>query len=114
MDMSTGRDTCLVEELVIVREHALDQLEREHLVEVLKLEELRTLVVPEQTEVLDGERVAGGGAERSRRAVQKGNRFEFAGEQYSAIFFDEHDRLAQRRGCGGRHDCGPRLVQLET
>jgi len=113
--MSTGRDTRLVEKLVIVREHALDQFERERLVEVLELEELRTLVVPEQTaEVLDGERVAGGGAERSRRAVQKGNRFEFAGEQYSAIFFDEHDRLAQRRGCGGRHDCGPRLVQLET
>jgi len=51
--MSTGRDTRLAEELAIVREHALDQLERERLVEVLELEKLRTLVVPEQTEVLE-------------------------------------------------------------
>jgi hypothetical protein len=60
-----------VEEFVTVREHAFDQLERERLVEVLESEELRALVVPEQTEVLeDGVRVARGGAERSRRAVR--------------------------------------------
>jgi hypothetical protein len=53
------------------------------------------------------------------RAVRKRDRFEFAGEQYPAIFFDDlvddkHDQLAQRRGSGGRHDCGPRVVQFET
>jgi hypothetical protein len=66
---------------VIVREHAFDQLERERLVEVLELQELRALAIAQQTQILeDGERVACCGTERSRRAVWKRYRFEFAGE----------------------------------
>ena len=106
--------THLVEELVIVCEHALDELESERLVEVLELEELGALAVAEQAQVLeDGERVARGGAERLCDSVGKCDRFELAGEEHAAILFDdlvddEHDELAQRR-----HG-GPRLVELET
>ena len=112
--------THLVEELVIVCEHALDELESERLVEVLELEELGALAVAEQAQVLeDGERVARGGAERLCDSVGKCDRFELAGEEHAAILFDdlvddEHDELAQRRRGSGRYDGGPRLVELET
>src|SRR6266853_1654422 len=112
--------THLVEELVIVCEHALDELEGERLVEVLELEELGALAVAEQAQVLeDGERVARRGAERLCGSVGKRDRFELAGEEHAAILFDdlvddEHDELAQRRRGSGRYDGGPRLVELET
>lgn len=111
-----------MEELVIVREHALDELEGERLVKVLELEVLGVLAVAEEAQVLeDGERVARGGAERPCGSVGKRDRFELAGEEHAAILFDDlvddehwHDELAQRRGGGGRYDGGPRLVELET
>jgi hypothetical protein len=54
----------LVEELMIVCEHALDELEDEHLVEVLELEEPRMLAIAEQAQVLeDGKHVTCSGAE---------------------------------------------------
>ena len=56
--------THLVEELVIVCEHALNELEDEHLVEVLELEEPRMLAIAEQAQVLeDGKHVTCSGAE---------------------------------------------------
>jgi hypothetical protein len=56
--------THLVEELVIVCEHALNELEDEDLVEVLELEEPRMLAVAEQAQVLeDGKHIACSGAE---------------------------------------------------
>jgi hypothetical protein len=112
----------LVEELVIVCEHAqaLDELEGERLVEVLELEELGALTVAEQAQVLeDGECVARHGTKRLCGSVGKRDRFKLAGEEHAAMLFDnlvdnKHAELAQRRRGSGQYDGGPQLVELET
>jgi hypothetical protein len=109
-----------MEELVIVCEHALDELKGERLVEVLELEELGAFAISEQEQVLeDGRHVTRGRAEQLCGSIRKRDRFELAGKEHAAILFDdlvdnEHDELAQHRRGGGQYDSGPRLVELET
>jgi hypothetical protein len=58
--MGKGEETHLAEEFVVVREYALNQPESKRLAGVLELQELRTLSVTQQTEVLeDNNHVAG-------------------------------------------------------
>jgi hypothetical protein len=106
--------------MVVVREYALDQLESKRLVEVLELQELRTLHATQQTEVLeDNKRVAGGGIERLCRSVSKSHRLKLISEQHAAIFLydlvdDEHVQLSRCRRRRGRHHSRPRFIQLEN
>lgn len=105
---------------MIVREHALDQLESKRLVKVLELKELGTFAIPQKAKILeDGKCIARGGAKGLCRSVWKSYRFKFVGEHHAAIFLndlvdDEHDQLAQRRRSRGRHHGRPRFVQFET
>ncbi|KAF8488808.1 hypothetical protein F5888DRAFT_1638989 [Russula emetica] len=91
----------LAKELVVIREHALNQLESKCLVEVLGLWELRVLSVTQQTKVLeDSEGVTHGRGERLCRPIRKSYRFKLISKQHAVIFLydlvdDEHDQLAQ-------------------
>jgi hypothetical protein len=118
--MGKGEETHLAEEFVVVREYALNQPESKCLAGVLKLQELRTLSVTQQTEVLeDNNHVAGGaGIKHLCCSVWRSYRFKLISEQHAAIFLydlvdDEHDQLAQCRRHRGRHHSGPRFMQLE-
>jgi hypothetical protein len=91
---------------MIIREHTLDKLESERLVEVLELQELWALTVAQKTQVLeDGECVACGGPQHLGRPIWESDRLELVGVEQTAIFLDnlvnyEHDELAQSRGRG--------------
>jgi len=81
---------------------------------------LRTLSVTQQAKVLeDGKGITRGGTERLCRSVWKSYRFELVGEKHAAVFLydlvdNEHNQLAQCRGCCGRHHGRSRFVQLEA
>ncbi len=85
---------------MIIREHALDKLESECLVQVLELQELWALAVSQKTQVLeDGECVARRGPQRLGHPIWESDRLDLVSVEQTAIFLDdlvnyEHDELA--------------------
>jgi hypothetical protein len=118
--MGKGEETHPAEEFVVVREYALNQPESKRIAGVLELQELQTLSITQQTEVLeDNNHIMGGdGIKHLCRSVWRSYRFKLISEQHAAIFLydpvdDEHDQLAQCRHRCGQHHSGPRFMQLE-
>jgi hypothetical protein len=78
----SAEGTHLAEEIVIVGEHALDELECKCLVEVVQLQELGAFAITEQAQILEnGEYVTCCRAESLSVSIWKSNRLELVGEQ---------------------------------
>lgn len=99
-----------MEKRVVVCEYALDELEREGLVELVELEEVRLLGVGEEAQVLENrEGIAGGGPEGLGCPVGELHVEPLGGVRVVAAVFvdhlveDEHDELPQCRGRGRRY-----------
>jgi hypothetical protein len=108
---------------MVVRHHALYQLERESLRKGVELEIQWLLSISEETEILEnGKRVLRCWPEGGGRAVWKfdnrcgdSRRGIGCGCDQSLVLLDnfvddKHDELPQCRGRRRRHDCNTRLV----